>query len=145
MMQFSSFEFIDPFIKLPLDGHSILVNTDTDEVFVDGEKVNLGTGKAYEETHCKPGNTKNWQKRRLKTKITNNHVIVIDIGWDRRLFVLYFTKTSYNTFRGKPAKQYSYWNDGKRKAFYEDDLSNAVWAKPQPHEYTSEAVAEAIA
>lgn len=140
-----SFEFINPFIKLPLDGHSILVNTDTDEVFMDGDRVNLDAGKTYEEVSCKPGNTKNWQKRRLKTTITNNHIIVIDIGWDGRLFFLYFTKAAYNTFRGKPKKQYSYWNDGKRKAFYEDDLSNAVWVKSQAQGYTSDAVAEAVA
>lgn len=116
-----------PFIKLLFENHSIIINTDTDELFTDGDKLDLSVGKAYEPDYCRPANTKNWQKQRVKTMHTNNNVIVINIGWDKRIFILYFTKIRYNTFRGKPVKQYSYWNNGSQKAFYEDDLSNPVW------------------
>ena len=125
------FEIKEPYIKIPLEGHTVLVNTETDEVFLDGDKVNLDAGRTYETESCKPDNTKGWRKRRVKAIQTTNHAIVIDVGWDKRLFFLYFTKPEYSAFRGKPVKQYSYWNDGKRKAFYEDDLSSPAWVKEE--------------
>jgi hypothetical protein len=124
-----TFEILDEFIKIPIEGHTIIINTDMDEVFLDGDKVNLDAGRPYAKDFCKEENTKGFKKRRVKAIPTKDHAIVIDVGWDGRIFFLYFTKPEYKTFRGKPMKQYSYWNDGKRKAFYEDDLTNACWVK----------------
>lgn len=129
-MEGFNFEVLGEFIKIPIEGHSVIINTDTDEVFLDGDKVNTNIGgRPYTSEYRKPDNTKGWKKWRVKAIPTKDHAIVVDIGWNGRVFILYFTKQEYKAFRGKPMKQYSYWNNGKRKDFYEDDLSNACWVK----------------
>lgn len=124
-----TFEIVKQFIKVPMGSHVISINTDTDDLFFNYDKVNKNIGRVYSEPDCKPLNKKGWKKRRVLAVPDENSVIVIDIGHDDRIFILLFSKEKYKKFRGKPDKQYSYWNDGKRKAFYEDDLHNACWVK----------------
>ena len=126
-----SFQIVKQFIKIPIEAHIISINTDTDDVFFNYDKINISIGRLYHEPDCKPMNKGGWKKRRVLAVPTDKNVIVIDIGWDNRVFVLYFSKEKYKKFRGEPDKQYSYWNDKEhhRKAFYEDDLHNASWVK----------------
>lgn len=124
-----SFEIVKQFIKVRIGTHVISINTDTDEVYFDYDKINKNIGRLYHDPDCKPINKGSRKKRRVLAVPEQNNVIVIDIGYDYRVFLLYFTKENYKKWRGEPIKQYSYWNDGKRKAFYEDDLHNAVWVK----------------
>lgn len=126
-----SFEIVKQFIKVKMGSHVISINTDTDDVFFDYDRVNKNIGRLYHEPDCKPVNKGSRKKRRVLAVPDGNSVIVIDIGYDYRVFLLSFSKEKYKKFRGEPEKQYSYWvdNERNRKAFYEDDLHNACWVK----------------
>lgn len=65
------FEIAEPFIKLSLAGHAVVIDSCADEVFIDGDKLNLGAVREYESNYCRAGNKQGWQKRRVK---------VIDVG-----------------------------------------------------------------
>lgn len=124
-----TFEIVKQFIKVPMGTHIISINTENDDLFFDYDKVNKSIGRLYSDPDCKPINKGAMKKRRVLAVPDGNSVIVIDIGYDYRIFLLSFPKEKYKKFRGEPDKQYSYWNDGKRKAFYEGDLHNATWVK----------------
>ena len=127
-----SFEIYDPFITIPIENHIIKIDTSDDKIYFNGHEVDIRLGRGYNEEYCKDENKTPYKKRRALGVPTAEHAIVIDIGYDNRIFILYFTHEQYKIFRGTPIKQYSYWNNGKRKAFYEDDLTNAVWVKQIP-------------
>ena len=123
------FEIKEQFIKIPLDRHTILIDTDTDTLYVDGNAVNTKLGKVYDKVTAKPENS-GAPKRRVKLIESSSTITVIDVGSDGRIFVLSFDRTQYAAFRGKPDKQYSYWRNAKQGAcFYEDDLKSPVWIK----------------
>ena len=123
------FEIKEPHIKIPLDGHAILIDTDTGTLYVDGNPVNTNIGKVYDKTTAKQENA-GQPKRRVKLIESNGSITVIDVGSDGRIFILSFDREQYNTFRGKPKKAYSYWRNAKQGAsFYEDDLKSPAWVK----------------
>lgn len=121
----------EPYIRIPLDGHTILIDTTTDTLYVDGDAVNTKLGKVYDKSTAKPENA-GQPKRRVKLIESASSITVIDVGYDGRLFILSFDRVQYEAFRGKPKKTYSYWRNTKQGAsFYEDDLKSPIWVRKE--------------
>lgn len=123
------YEVKEPFIKIPLEGHWVIIDTETDSIYVDGNKLNTAVGKVYSAGLAKRERDTEEPKRRIKLIETLRSIIVIDVGHDGRVFFLAFDHSAYAAFRGQPKKQYSYWHSQGIINFYEDDLKAPAWRK----------------
>jgi hypothetical protein len=84
---------------------SVLIDPSKDELYINGTKIGSKLEKIYKidyQNRDKP------IKQRLKTIKDGEYFLVVDIGPDGKLFILWFYGRSYLEFRGKPLKEWSY-------------------------------------
>jgi len=110
--------------------HCIYVDIKEDKLYFDGERI-MTTQAQFSYTKEKMmQKNKSVPKKRLLTwpkgdeSIKTPVVFNINIGFDGRLFFLFYKKKDYVEFRSPPFQKYSYWHDRRagEKKFYENDL-----------------------
>lgn len=112
--------------------HALLVDIDADRIYLDGIRIiTTQTEKKYHPKFMKNENKGTFQKRRIKTISGLNYVFIIELGWDGRIFFLFFYESDYDKYRGKPAWTASYWHDRaeKTKKVYINNLKFPWYCK----------------
>lgn len=116
------------FIKLLWEDHAVLINVETNLIFLDGSRIKTSTAEPFMSEYMKKENLP-YPKRAIRTVFSRNFAYKVTIGVDSRIFFLQFDKVKLREFRAKPKMVWSWWDNkkNKEKLFYEKDLKNPVW------------------
>lgn len=108
-------------ILMRFHGYSIVISTDSGYIFINGKKMlTTQSDRKYISQFKKEDNLEKVHSRLKSIPLKNDTMLVINKGYDGRIFFHLYVPKEYAKFRGIPFWSASWWNNAK--AWFELDM-----------------------